>query len=118
MAGETPPPMQVNVCHETFNIGDGPFSGSEGLSRQFQQPQGVALAINPASIWQAERILTALVAGGTVHILLEAVAPAARSARAPSARKIGLSNGAKHLGDRLVARVLAVEVRLRRLCQG
>jgi PhnB protein len=71
MAGEMPPSMHARVCHATFQMGDGTFSGSDGLPEQFQKPQGFALTINPTSVEEAERIFAAMSAGGTVQMPLQ-----------------------------------------------
>jgi PhnB protein len=65
-----PPGAETKVMHSTMRIGDATVMASDCHSKGQPKFEGFSLALNPATVAQAERLFTALADGGQVQMPL------------------------------------------------
>lgn len=71
MCDQTPPELRDKVMHGALKIGDAMIFGGDAPPSLFRQPQGFAVAITIEDLPRAERIFTALSAGGEVRMPIQ-----------------------------------------------
>jgi PhnB protein len=78
MADRMPPEARKLIIHASMRIGDTVLMGSDAPVERYSRPQGFSVSLTVDTAAEAERVFTALSAGGEVTMALQETFFAAR----------------------------------------